>query len=57
MLGVLIPPEKVERHSGMAWESTVTNETGKGSFFPITGSALGRVALLLVFPMGWKGVA
>lgn len=39
----------------MAWESVETNETEKGSYFPSMGSAPGRAALLLVFPIGWKG--
>lgn len=40
----------------MAWESVETNETEKGSYFPSMGSAPGRAALPLFFPMGWKGV-
>lgn len=40
----------------MAWESVETNESEKGSYFPSMGSAPGRAALPLFFPMGWKGV-
>lgn len=38
----------------MAWESVETNETEKGSYFPSMGSAPGRAALPLFFPMGWE---
>lgn len=32
------------------------DETEKGSCFPSMGSAPGRAALLLIFPIGWRRV-
>jgi len=37
-------------------EIVETGEAEKASCFPSTGSALGRAALPLFFPMGWKEV-